>query len=125
MLVLINTGDEEKTRKTIQGMINSGDIKKPSNINNLKTLIRDFMNKHEAIQDLFDVDTGLILQRHDSDICEDILSQFYNQDIPVLGVHDSFIIGSKYAQKLRSAMKEAFYNKFKVICEITQKGRKK
>ena len=105
-------------------MINNKEIKKPSEITNLKTLIRDFMNKHEPIKDLFDCDTGLILQRKDSEICESILSQFYSQDIPVLGVHDSFIIASDFEKKLEIAMKEAFYNKYGVICHVSKKGQK-
>ena len=125
MLVLINTGDVDRTRRTIQGMVNTGELKKPSEISDLKTLIHDFMNKHEAIRDLFNTDTGRILQRQDSEICEEILTQFYSQDIPVLGVHDSFIIASNFEKKLRSKMNEVFYNKFKAICHISQRGRKK
>ena len=125
MLILINTGDIERARRTIQGMVNTGELKKPSEISDLKALINNFMNKHEAIRDLFDSETGLILQRQDSEICEKVLTQFYAQDIPVLGVHDSFIIASNFEKKLHSKMNEVFYNKFRAICHISKKGRKK
>jgi hypothetical protein len=125
MLVLINTGDVEKTRKSIQGMINSKELTKPAEVMNLKRLIQSIADKHSAILNLLDNDTGLKLQRLDSDITESIQMHFYDQDIPVLGVHDSFIVASDFENKLRAAMKEVFYNKFKKICQISKKGQKK
>ncbi len=83
------------------------------------------MNKHEPIRNLFDAETGLRLQRQDSDISEAILTIFSKQDIPILGVHDSYIVASEFKEKLRMAMKEVFYNKFKAICHISEKGSKK
>jgi len=47
------------------------------------------------------------------------------KEIPVLSVHDSFIIASDLEKKLRSAMNETFYNKFKKICHILTKRPQK
>ena len=80
------------------------------------------MNKHDAIKNHFSADTGPKLQRLDSDICENIQLQFWQQDIPVLGVHDSFVIERKHTQNLKEIMEEVFYNKFKVLCKIDQKS---
>jgi len=124
-LILINADDIEAARKAIQGEINAGELKRPREVTDLKQVLIDLANKHEAIENLFRKDTGKMLQRHDSDIAEAVQLQFWQQDIPVLGVHDSFIIEAKYAQKLRCEMHEAFWNKFGAICKITKKRRKK
>jgi len=125
MLVLINTRDAEKTRSAIQGMINSKELYKPTEVTNLRKLIDSFIDKHSDIYHSFGNDTGKKLQRLDSDISESIQMHFCKKDIPVLSVHDSFIIASGFEKKIRIAMEEVFYNKFKKICHISKKGRKK
>jgi hypothetical protein len=87
--------------------------------------MRDFLHKHEPIIDLFSANTGLRLQRQDSDICDRILTYFSENDIPILGVHDSYIVGVEHEEKLRKTMEDVFYNKFKAICHISKKGQKK
>jgi hypothetical protein len=46
MLVLINTGDVEKTRSAIQGMINSKELSKPTEVANLIKLVDSLIYKH-------------------------------------------------------------------------------
>jgi len=125
MLIRINTENDEHAIKAIQGLINQRELKKPSEVNSLKDLIKAFMEKHNSIRDLFDNDTGLKLQRLDSDICEAVLMEFYEKDIPVLSVHDSFIIGKNYESELLQAMERAFVNKFNTKCDISKKRQKK
>jgi len=122
MMVLINTGDVEKTRSAIQGMINSKKLYKPTEVTDIRKIIDSLIDKHSDIYNLFSNDTGLKLQRLDSDITESIQMIFYKQDIPVLSIHDSFIIASGFEKKLRIAMEETFYNKFKKICHVSKKG---
>ncbi len=91
----------------------------------MKDLIKAFMEQHGPIRDLFDNDTGLKLQRLESDICEAVLMEFYEKDVTVLSVHDSFIIGKNYETELAQAMERAFFNKFNKKCGISKKGQKK
>ena len=102
-------------------MLNQKEIEKPSEVYSLKDLIKAFMEKHGPIRDLFDNDTGLKLQRLDSDICEAVLMDFYAKDIPVLSVHDSFIISKNYESELAQAMERVFSNKFNKKCDISKK----
>jgi hypothetical protein len=125
MLIRINTESDELAIRAIQGLINQRKIEKPSGVNSLKKLIQAFMEKHSLIRDLFDNDTGLKLQRLDSDICEAVLMEFYEKDIPVLSVHDSFIIGKDYESELLQAMERVFFNKFNKKCDISKKRQKK
>ena len=124
MLILINTGDKEKARRALQGRINIGEIIKPRKIEDLKALIEAFIDKHSAIKNLFNSNTGLKLQRLDADICESVQMQFYQNGIPVLSVHDSFVINAVFEKKLHEIMEETFYNKFKKRCQVTKKGKK-
>jgi hypothetical protein len=121
MLIRINTESDEHAIRAIQGLINQREIEKPSEVYSLKDLIKAFMEKHGPIRDLFDNDTGLKLQRLDSDICEAVLMDFYAKDIPVLSVHDSFIISKNYESELAQAMERVFSNKFNKKCDISKK----
>jgi len=125
MLIRINTNSDEQAVRAIQGLINEKKIKKPSEVYSLKDLIKAFMEKHGPIRDLFDNDTGLKLQRLESDICEAVLIDFYAKDVPVLSVHDSFIIGKNYESELLQVMERAFVNKFNKKCNISKKRQKK
>ncbi len=49
---------------------------------------------------------------------------FYQKDIPVLGVHDSFIIPEENGKMLREVMEESFYKKFNASCHVSQKSEK-
>jgi len=125
VLIRMNNKSDEEAAKAIQGEINRGEIEKPPEVHNLRDLIKAFMEKHSPIRDLFDNDTGLKLQRCDSDLCEAVLMEFYEKDVPVLSVHDSFIISKNCETELAEAMERAFFNKFNKKCGISRKGRKK
>lgn len=124
MLILVNTGNQEKARRALQNLINKGNIIKPREIEDLKVLIGAFIDKHSAIKNLFDSNTGLKLQRLDADICEAVHMLFYQNAIPILSVHDSFIVNAVFEKKLYEIMEEVFYNKFKKMCQVTKKGKK-
>jgi len=123
--MLLNTGDKEKTRKSVQWEINRRNIKPPPGLSSIREMVDAVMVKHEAIADMFNKDIGKRLQRLDADISEDIFTYFSGQDVPILGVHDSFIIDAKNEEKLREVMKEVFFNKFKTVCHVSKKGKKK
>ena len=44
----------------------------------------------------------------DSSIAEYILKQFVNREIPVLCIHDSFMVNTKYESLLKDIMVESF-----------------
>jgi hypothetical protein len=60
------------------------------------------------IADQIASDAGIRLMRQDSDIAEIIISQFTEEDIPVLTIHDSFIVPWGQEDKLRERMYAAF-----------------
>lgn len=48
------------------------------------------------------------LQYADSSICEFVINHFTNKGIPVISIHDSWVIGCKYKQELIDVMREAW-----------------
>lgn len=67
---------------------------------------------HKQVRGSFFRGIGLRLQNIESSIALEIISSFAKEGIPVLPVHDSFIIAEKYKGKLISKMKEAYHNIF-------------
>ena len=65
------------------------------------------LQKHAAIADVFFTGVGSTLQKSDSDIAERVLLDLAEDDVPVLPVHDSFILHHAYADRLEQSMENA------------------
>ena len=64
--------------------------------------------KHEPTADLIGTGKGIELQYIDSQITEMIVTEFMADGIPVLAVHDSYIVWEEYGDDLREVMNEAW-----------------
>jgi hypothetical protein len=79
-----------------------------------------FKAKHSRVKHLFFAKKGTMLQYFDSLIAEDIINHFTQLNIPVLSVHDSFIIQSELADALVKQMLISYYKIVKFY--INSKG---
>ena len=70
------------------------------------------LEKHHAIEDAFYSGQGLRLQHIDSQLAERVMLHFANKGVPVLPVHDSFIIAAHHEQELVAVMKRVFGERF-------------
>ena len=68
---------------------------------------------------IFDKGIGLKLQREDSDLAERVMMHFVDRGIPVLPVHDSFIIAANHHALLVSVMKTIFYEVYGQLPTVT------
>ena len=84
----------------------------------LKSLI---LEKHEPIKDKFFCGMGNKLQFEDSQLAEKVMLHFAKQDIPVLPVHDSFIIIRGLWAELFGVMKDEFEKEYHVPITISEK----
>ena len=75
-----------------------------------KDLCEAILKKYKPIADKFFTGQGLRLQRIDSDIAEYVMLHFAKHDMPILPLHDSFLIRSVYEEPLKQIMQEAFYH---------------
>ena len=86
-------------------------------------VIEIFKDKHPLIADQIASDAGIRLMKKDSDIAEIIISQFTDENIPILTIHDSFIVPWGQEEKLRERMHTAFETVTGVnINKITRDG---
>ncbi len=53
-------------------------------------------------------DTGLRIMNLDSRIALDVIDHFAKQNIPILAIHDSFIVQDKYEKELRQVMEKTY-----------------
>ena len=72
--------------------------------------LKHIKSYHPKLKGLFGTGIGLKFQRIDSDIAEATMLHFARQNIPVLPVHDSFIMHHGYEDELRSVMTKEFEN---------------
>ena len=61
---------------------------------------------------IFGTGIGLRLQREDSDLAERVMLHFADRDIPVLPVHDSFIIAARHRDELVRVMQGVFHDAY-------------
>jgi hypothetical protein len=71
-------------------------------------LVRAIKVNFRAFRGLWHSGLGLRLQRLDSDIAADVMRQLRARSVPVLSVHDSFIVPVQSRSLLREAMDRAF-----------------
>lgn len=68
-------------------------------------VLREF---HPKINKYFCTDAGLKAMNFDSRIALNILSHFANKGIPILCIHDSFIVQKRHKKELKEVMKLAY-----------------
>lgn len=64
--------------------------------------------KHKPVAEYFGSGEGIRLQRLDSDIAEDVIMRMMDKGVPVLPIHDSFIVAEGYADDLSEIMLDAY-----------------
>jgi hypothetical protein len=76
----------------------------------IKELKEKIMDVHKPIARYLckGKETGLKLMNKDSKIALDVINHFIKQRIPILCMHDSFIVERKYADELEKVMKNTY-----------------
>jgi hypothetical protein len=74
----------------------------------IERMVARFDAAHDRINKYFCSDIGLKLQYLDSQITSDILDYFLEREIPVLPIHDSYIVAEQCEEELYEVMKEKY-----------------
>ena len=129
LLAMVNSDSRELTRKALHKEVHkkrtltlpAADI--PSTkVKDLYPVMDAFQQKHHDIADYFNSGKGIDLQNIDSHISEQVLLRFCGgKRLPVLPMHDSFIVHHHEEPKLRKAMDKAFNDRFRVKCKVDLK----
>jgi len=117
---LVNwTGRDDPRRKPVKEYLNAA-INDESGLFRLKQNKQELLGvsheelselvlqRHEAIADQLQSGAGLDTQFIDSQIAEQVMDHFMKEDIPVLPIHDSFIIRVGFQHELQEVMLQAF-----------------
>ena len=75
---------------------------------NLAEVIQAFTSKHEPIRKYLCAGVGLELQNLDSMVAESTINHFNQLGIPILCIHDSFLIENKHSNDLVQVMNYSF-----------------
>lgn len=84
----------------------------------LNEMYDELYTYHCPIQKAFCSNEGMKLQRIDSDIAEEILQHFTDRQVPVIPIHDSFIVQKTFADDLRQVMKDVYFRRFNKPIEV-------
>jgi hypothetical protein len=76
---------------------------------------------HAPIRDQFCSGAGMRLMNHDSYLAEQVMTHFAVHGVPVLPVHDSFIMHHEYEEELLEVMKIYFKKRFDIDISASPK----
>ena len=74
----------------------------------IKKMVAECEAFHDPIKGFFCSDVGIKLQYIDSEITSYILDYFISRDIPILPIHDSYVVAENNRQELHLLMMEAY-----------------
>lgn len=111
LLMSINAVDETSSFNALRSEINSNDqITLPIKLTNdlLKEALDQLKGKHPLIADKMCSGAGIDLQNVDGSMTESLINSFTSDGMPILCIHDSYIVPSEHATRLRQEMEQVF-----------------
>jgi|GEM_PF-6923356 len=122
ILTAINAPTAEKAIRSLANSVKQDSILKEalleSNFTEInlreqcKAFLSDFLAYHQPISSAIGTGAGVYLQCLDAELASKILWHFTQKGVPVLPVHDSFIVQAQYEEELRAVMQSTYLNKF-------------
>ncbi|MFB9231835.1 hypothetical protein ACFFUT_08560, partial [Pseudohalocynthiibacter aestuariivivens] len=104
VLTAINAKNEKTTYSAFRDGFPAGSNGKSLTNAKLRKLLDAFVTKHPHLSDCLCSDQGIRLMNVDSKIAAEVLAHFTNQWVPVLCVHDSFIVNHEKTNELIDVM---------------------
>lgn len=114
LLALLNAKDETAAERAGNYWLYKNhwerDQLKKIGITSARPIIQAFKEKHQPITHHFCTgkETGLKIMNLDATIALDIVKHFTSQKIPILAIHDSFIVQEQYGDELRKTMAQIY-----------------
>lgn len=115
LLCMLNAKDEISAEKAANNWLHLNPSKREIlvklGITRARPLIDKFKVAHEPIAKYFckGKDTGMRIMNKDSKIALDVANHFAKQNIPILCIHDSFIVQEQYREELFEVMDETYH----------------
>jgi hypothetical protein len=108
LLIAINAENESKTYEAFRSEAKTGTPEKRLTNTQLSLVLDLLRKKHSPIADKLASGAGIELQFTDSQITEKIITRCMDHEVPVLIVHDSFIVPDGEEHFIRDTMTRAF-----------------
>jgi hypothetical protein len=112
LMVMINSKSSVEARYSVQKDMNDADNNFPNDIE-LRPLMKAFQERHKPIKHLFFKSLGNLQYFLDSSVCADVINHFTFKNIPVLTVHDSFVIDVSNGGELKEVMVDYYATNLK------------
>jgi hypothetical protein len=109
MLVALNARDEDSAFSAFRSESENGSYEKTLKNDQLTQILDKLRAKHDRIADRFASDAGIDLMNTDSQITEKIIQHFTDQEVPILTIHDSYLVPFGMEQELEEQMVKAFH----------------
>ncbi|KLN62179.1 hypothetical protein WH96_01195 [Kiloniella spongiae] len=107
-LMLINASSPQEAYNAFRDEANTGTPEKKFTNAQLEVIQKALEDKHPKVSKYFGADIGVTLMNYDSQITEKIIEEFVAHDVPILSIHDSYIVPCDYEDWLIETMQEAF-----------------
>ena len=107
VLAAINAKDRTSAFGAFREAQSKGSTEKTLTNHELGLLLDTFIDQHPYLRDGICSDQGIRLMNVDSNITSHIINKFVELQIPILSVHDSYIVGTRDVELLRDCMAEA------------------
>ena len=104
ILQAINANSRKAAFSAFRDNAKSGTPEKKLTNEDLERLLEAFLDEHPDLRRFIATDTGVDLMRVDGDITEEIIRLMTKKDIPVLTIHDSYIVERHRFADLRAIM---------------------
>ena len=108
MLVLINATSVTKAYAAFRDKAETGSYEKRMTNDQLDIIRQSLAERHPTIQDSLGSDAGIRLMNRDSEITSLIINAFTEKEIPLLTLHDSYLVPDGYEDILIEEMGSAF-----------------
>ncbi len=108
LLVAINAGSENKAFQAFRKNSPTGSVEKSLSNEKLGQVLDLLKEKHQPIAGKFASDAGIDLMNQDAKITEQIIEWFTSQEVPILAIHDSYIVQLGLKDDLNRQMQKAF-----------------
>lgn len=107
VLMAINASSAKSAYQAFRNSMRSDDTAKHLKNNKLKVLLDAFIDKFPMLKDKLNTGQALHLMEQDSRIANMVIDRFTKKDVPILCIHDSFIIQQDKEQELQTIMRDA------------------
>ncbi|MCG6560820.1 hypothetical protein MB818_21690 [Ruegeria sp. 1NDH52C] len=107
VLTAVNAKEKSSAYKAFRESFSAGDLGKSLSNEKLDLLLDAILDRNPCLADYLFSDQGIRLMRKDSEITSLIHNHFTQKGIPVLSVHDSYLVDCRHVGELRQVMRDA------------------